>query len=138
MSAIATLMVGDLATLDTDPEWWKRQLEKISDGVPLEDLAKEYCIYYGVYRNWIRGSVEREKEYQQALLDKRTRTVEKVTKKVVDTALANPIDLPRYPDVLRAAEIVLNTKESGGSGGTPSINIVIGFVEAKDGKVVNP
>lgn len=128
-----------LAEKDTAADWFLDQMELISDGATLDELAKILGVHYSVYRNWIRGSNAREEAFAEAERERKTRILARSLKAVESTATAN-VDAPvGHGDRLRAAEILLKAeKESaasaGGSGA--SINLNISFVDAKEGKEV--
>ena len=61
----------ELSALDADPKWWPGFLAKVSeDGYKaLPEVAGESAWSWGAFRQWVRGSTEREAQYQAALVD---------------------------------------------------------------------
>ena len=126
-----------LAEKNTADEWFIDQMELISDGATLDELAKVLGIHYSVYRNWIRGDQKREAVFAEAERERKTRILARTLKVVESTATA-PVDEPvRHSDRLSAAKLLLdNEKSQSNTSSGPSINLNISFVEAKDGKEV--
>jgi hypothetical protein len=128
-------MVTALAKANDDPEWWKYQLEQLTDGTTLNALAEAAGVNFSIFRHWIMGDTKREKAYADALAEARRRKLDAIDQQLFNVAL-NPTGHPKYADSLRAAEILRNAPaqgaSAGGSGIPTAINIL--FVSAKDGK----
>ncbi len=135
MSAAAREMWQRLAENDTDPDWFPAEMEKIRAGGSLFQLAEAAKVNYSVYRNWIRGNVERESALSDAERDCKANRVARILQATFDTATSVSSEPITHSERLRAAEILL---KPGASVPVPEgkevSSISISFVDADNGK----
>ena len=137
MSAAAREMWQRLAEHDTDQDWFPNEMEKIRGGGSLYQLAQAAKVNYSVYRNWIRGNVERESALAEAERDCKANRVARVLQATFDTATSVSSEPVTHSERLRAAEILLKPSAAVSvPEGKEVSGISISFVDAVDGKPV--
>lgn len=135
MSAAAREMWRLLAEKDTDPDWFPAEMEKVRAGGSLFQLAEAAGVNYSVYRNWIRGNVERESALADAERDCKANRMARVLQATFDTATARVDEPVKHSDRLRAAEILLKPATTVAvPEGKELSSISLNFVEADNGK----
>lgn len=68
MSMLQRLQIGELNDRDEgELDWFFIQMMKITEGRSIADIARDYAVSYGVLRNWIAASPERERLYLAAV-----------------------------------------------------------------------
>ncbi len=129
-------MWSALAQLNTEEEFWPTVVSRIADGEFISTIAGEIKVNHSILRNWIRGDVEREKQYQEAEKAGRFARIQRVMQKTYTTATAEIEGAPTTMEQLRAAEILLKHEQPEERTPTHVANIAITFVQAKDGREV--
>jgi transposase-like protein len=128
-------MWSALAELGADAEFWPEIVARISDGEFLSTLAGELKVNHSILRNWIRGDKGREQAFGEAEKAGLKARIERVMRKVHETAVADVKDAPTRMEALRAAEIMLKQSNENVERAAPRIgDINIVFVEANNGK----
>jgi len=127
-------MVTALAQADLEQEFWPTIVSRISEGEFISTIALELKVNYSILRNWIRGNAVREAEFSQAEQDGKQVRIQKVLKKVHETATADIPEETTRMEQLRAAEIALRVQEHEKAPPPRIGEINITFVSAKDGK----
>ena len=127
-------MVSALADLDTNEDFWPEIVSRISEGEFVSTIATELKVNYSILRNWIRGNKAREAEYQQAEQDGKQSRIQRVLKRVHETATAPVAAEVTHMEALRASEIALkqHDQERAPTQNFGDINII--FVAADNGK----
>lgn len=127
-------MVTALAEADQNEEFWPTIIDRISDGEFISTIASELKVNHSILRNWIRGNMRRESEFQQAERDGKQARIQAVLKKVHETAVADIAEDTTRMEALRAAEIALRQQENEKAPPPKFGDLHITFVSAKDGK----
>jgi transposase-like protein len=128
-------MWSALAELGADAEFWPEIVARISDGEFLSTLAGELKVNHSILRNWIRGDKGREQAFGEAEKAGLKARIERVMRKVHETAVSDVTDPPTRMEALRAAEIMLKQSNENVERAAPRIgDINIVFVEANNGK----
>ena len=124
-----------LAEKDTDPDWFHSEMEKIRAGGSLYQLAEIAQVHYSVYRNWIRGNLERESALADAERDRKAVRLERILQATFDTATSSNGEPVTHSERLRAAEILLKPGTTlAVPEGKEVSSISVTFVDAADGK----
>jgi hypothetical protein len=135
MSAAAREMWRVLADKDTDPDWFPSEMEKIRAGGSIFQIAEAAGVNYSVYRNWIRGNVERESALADAERDCKANRMARVLQTTFDTATSRVDEPVKHSDRLRAAELLLKPATTLAiPEGKEVASISVNFVEADGGK----
>ena len=127
-------MVSALAQADTNPEFWPEIVARISDGEFVSTIALELKVNHSILRNWIRGNMQREQEFQQAERDGKQARIQRVLQRVHETAVAEVEDKTTRMEALRAAEIALRQQDTEKAPPQKFGDINIIFVAAENGK----
>ena len=127
-------MVTALAEADQDPDFWQTIIDRISDGEFISTIAQELKVNHSILRNWIRGNMKREQEFQQAERDGKQARIQAIHKKIHETAIAEVEAEVTRMEQLRAAEIALRQQDHEKAPTQKFGDITINFVAAKDGK----
>ena len=128
-------MVTALAEANTNSEFWPEIVSRISDGEFVSTIALELKVNYSILRNWIRGDKAREQEFTQAEADGKQARIQRVLKRVHDTATAESEAPVTTMESLRAAEIALKQQEHEKAPMQKFTgDIQINFVAAENGR----
>lgn len=109
--------------LEKEPEWWVDACARMAEGVPYWEIAGEMYVKPALFRGWIGGDKDRERDFQAAMAHRAEYRNEKAAARLAEFVDAGvKADDVNPAHVLKAIESTLG---KGGVGVKVDANITI-------------